>query len=67
MLADLPVRRGPGFAMVDDRTMREQSRALLDQLGFYSIDPEALVKRLSVAEQRIVEIARALAGQRACL
>ncbi len=62
-LADLPVRRGPGFAMVDDRTMREQSRALLDQLGFSSIDPDALVKRLSVAEQRIVEIARALAGQ----
>jgi ribose transport system ATP-binding protein len=62
-LADLPTKRGPGFAMVDDRTMRERSRALLDQLGFASIEASALVKRLSVAEQRIVEIARALAGR----
>ncbi len=62
-LADLPVKRGPGFAMVDDRTMRENARALLDQLGFAAIDPDMLVKRLSVAEQRIVEIARALAGK----
>ena len=37
--------------------------ALLDQLGFGSIDPDMRVKRLSVAEQRIVEIARALAGR----
>ncbi|MCB1495077.1 MAG: sugar ABC transporter ATP-binding protein [Bauldia sp.] len=62
-LADLPTRAGPGFPMVDDRAMNKQSRALLDQLGFASIDVNALVKRLSVAEQRIVEIARALAGQ----
>lgn len=62
-LADLPVRGSGGFAVVDDRTMREQSRALLDQLGFASIDTDVLVKRLSVAEQRIVEIARALAGK----
>ena len=62
-LADLPVKRGPGFPVVDDRTMRERSRALLDQLGFASIDADTLVKRLSVAEQRIVEIARALAGK----
>ncbi len=61
-LADLPVRRGPGFAVVDDQTMRANARALLEQLGFGSIDPNTLVKRLSVAEQRIVEIARALAG-----
>ena len=38
-LADLPMKRGPGFRVVDDRTMRERSRALLDQLGFGSIDP----------------------------
>lgn len=62
-LADLPVKRGPGFPVVDGRTMREDSRALLDQLGFASIDVDTLVKRLSVAEQRIVEIARALAGK----
>ena len=64
-LADLPLKRGPGFRVVDNRTMREKSRALLDQLGFGSIRPDAEVKRLSVAEQRIVEIARALAGTRA--
>ncbi|MCB1499370.1 MAG: sugar ABC transporter ATP-binding protein [Bauldia sp.] len=62
-LADLPVKRGPGFPVVDDREMRQRSRGLLDQLGFASIDTAMLVKRLSVAEQRIVEIARALAGK----
>src|SRR5262249_26412771 len=35
----------------------------LDQLGFAAIDPDRLVKTLSVAEQRIIEIARALAGR----
>ncbi len=61
-LGDLPMRRGllPG---VDDGAMRERSRALLEQLGFGSIDPTAPVRRLPVAEQRIVEIARALAGE----
>jgi ribose transport system ATP-binding protein len=63
LLADMPMKSGPGFRVVDDRTMREQARALLDQLGFGSIDARSQVKRLSVAEQRIVEIARALAGR----
>src|SRR5215207_9819628 len=62
-LADLPLKRGPRFRVVDNRTMREKSKTLLDQLGFGSIRPDAEVKRLSVAEQRIVEIARALAGR----
>jgi ribose transport system ATP-binding protein len=62
-LADLPLKRGPGFRVVDNRSMREKSRTLLEQLGFGSIRPDAEVKRLSVAEQRIVEIARALAGR----
>ena len=62
-LADLPLRRGPGFRVVDDSAMRERARALLDQLGFGVIDPNCLVHTLSVAEQRIVEIARALAGR----
>lgn len=61
-LGELPVRRSLGLPQLDRRSMREQSRVLLDQLGFASIDPDTLVKRLSVAEQRIVEIARALAG-----
>jgi ribose transport system ATP-binding protein len=62
-LADLPTRAGPGFRTVDDATMRARARELLDQLGFGAIDPRTLVKRLSVAERRIIEIARALAGK----
>jgi ribose transport system ATP-binding protein len=61
-LGDLPMRGGvlPG---VDDRAMRGRARALLEQLGFAAIDPAAPARRLSTAEQRIVEIARALAGE----
>lgn len=62
-IADLPLRRGPGFRVVDDSAMREHAGSLLDQLGFGVIDPNRLVHTLSVAEQRIVEIARALAGR----
>ena len=62
-LGDLPMKRGFGFATVDDAAMTRRARELLDQLGFAAIDPDTLVKRLSVAEQRIVEIARALAGK----
>jgi ribose transport system ATP-binding protein len=62
-LADLPLKPGPGFRVVDDAAMRARARALLEQLGFGAIDPDRLVNRLSVAEQRIVEIARALAGR----
>ncbi len=62
-LGDIPTKAGPGFRTVDDAAMATRARALLDQLGFASIDPRRAVKRLSVAEQRIVEIARALAGR----
>ena len=60
-LGELPMRGGflPG---IDDGAMRARSRSLLGQLGFAAIDPTAPVRRLSIAEQRIVEIARALAG-----
>ncbi len=62
-LPELPMRRRFGMRMVDDAVMAERARALLDQLGFAAITPETPMKRLSVAEQRIVEIARALAGE----
>ena len=62
-LGDLPTKRRFGFTAVDDGAMRARARALLDQLGFQAIGADAPVKGLSVAEQRIVEIARALAGQ----
>jgi ribose transport system ATP-binding protein len=61
-LGDLPMKRGFGFRTVDDAAMVARARELLDQLGFGAIDPGQPVKRLSVAEQRIVEIARALDG-----
>ena len=47
--------------------MREASRELLDRLGFGSIDTRTPVRRLPVAEQRIVEVARALAGRASIL
>jgi ribose transport system ATP-binding protein len=61
-LGDLPMRGRP-LRWIDDRAMRERSRVLLEELGFGTINPAAPVRRLSVAEQRIVEIARALAGE----
>lgn len=54
------IGRQPGRArFVGWRRMREQSRALTDRLGL-GLDPDALVSTLSVAEQQMVEIARAL-------
>ncbi len=58
-LGDLPITR----AGVHDARMRRESRELLGRLGFAAIDPSTKVGRLPVAEQRIVEIARALAGR----
>ncbi|HLW93391.1 MAG TPA: sugar ABC transporter ATP-binding protein [Roseiarcus sp.] len=62
-IADLPLKAGFGFRVVDDSAIRERARALLHPLGFGAIDPDRLVNTLTVAEQRIVEIARALAGR----
>lgn len=51
-------RHGLGF--VDWRAMHEGSRRLLDDLGL-ALDPRRPVRDLTVAEQQLVEIARALA------
>ena len=48
-------RRG----LVHHREERERARALFARLGF-ALDPEARVRDLSVADQQLVEIARAL-------
>ena len=58
----LPMRRRFGLPTVDRVAMANRAGALLGELGFGAIAPNAPMKRLSVAEQRIVEIARALAG-----
>ena len=50
-------RRG----VVDRGAEREGARALFDKLGM-SIDPETPVGRLSIAEQQVVEIAKALSA-----
>jgi ribose transport system ATP-binding protein len=49
------------FGFVRQRDARKKSREALDQLGHEDILPTARVGALSIAEQQIVEIARALA------
>lgn len=51
------IRRG---FLLDDRRMREESAAVLRQVGL-NIDPAGKVSRLIVAEKQLVEIAKALA------
>jgi len=57
LLGAEPVRRG----ILDWRAMRAAATAALAQLGHADIAPDAIVGDLSVAQQQIVEIARALA------
>lgn len=59
-IGHLPTSRG----MVDNERLREQSRRILDQFGESgkNIDPDALVGSLSVAQQQMVEIAKALSS-----
>ena len=45
--------------MVDNKTLRHRTKELLETLGI-NLNPETLVRKLSVSEQQIVEIARAL-------
>jgi rhamnose transport system ATP-binding protein len=52
--------RGP-FKRVDWRTMHQKASALLEQLGA-AFDSRALMGSLSVAQQQIVEIAKALSA-----
>jgi ribose transport system ATP-binding protein len=52
-----PTRRG----LLDWEAMRRTAAHVLERLGHADIDPNALVSSLSVAEQQLVEIGRALA------
>ena len=49
------------FGLVDWSRMRERAVRALAELGHDDIPPDAIVARLSVAEQQLVEIARAIA------
>ena len=48
--------------LVDWRTIREQAVQVLDRLGI-AVDPDAIVRSLSVAEQQLVEIAKAISSE----
>ena len=47
------------FGGIDWEEMRKQTAVILDQL-FIQIDPNAIVRNLSVAEQQLIEIAKAM-------
>lgn len=51
--------RRSGFGAIDYKKTRQDATDMLKRLGV-SIDPDALVSELSVADQQIVEIAKAL-------
>jgi ribose transport system ATP-binding protein len=53
-----PLRK-PRSGLVDWERMRQHTTRLLDQLSI-QIDPQAVVGQLSVAEQQLVEIAKAM-------
>jgi ribose transport system ATP-binding protein len=62
LLPDLPIRRALLLSRVDRAAVEQRARAVLSQLGV-AIDPRRPVRTLPVAQQRIVEIASALAGE----
>ena len=62
LIADLPLKRTWRGKEVDRSALREKAIELLARLGC-ELDPEQLVRRLSSPHKRLVEIARALAGQ----
>ena len=53
---------GGAFRRVRWRSARERAKALLEQVGA-AIHPDTLVRHLSMPEQQLVEIARALGAQ----
>lgn len=52
-------RESTHFGVINQRAEVEQARRLLQRVGLY-IDPRRIVSTLSVAEQQLVEIAKAL-------
>lgn len=49
------------FGLIDWKSMRRRARAALEQVGLEQIDPATKVNRLPIAQQQLVEIARAVA------
>ncbi len=52
-------RQKPGTRVIDWERMRQETLHVLDELSI-SLDPDAIVGSLSVAEQQLVEIAKAI-------
>ncbi len=61
-LGDEPQRRLGPLKVLDHKAMIERTRAVLRRLG-HNLDPRARVGSLSVADQQMVEIAKALVGE----
>ena len=62
-LGALPVRGTGPFARVRKDELRRRAREILTSLGLSDMDVTAPLSRFSISEQRLVEIARALAGE----
>ncbi|KVK54175.1 ABC transporter ATP-binding protein [Agrobacterium deltaense] len=62
-LGSMPRRRFAGIPMIDRAAMKAQAQALLGRLRLDHVDPGQRMGSLPLSEQRIVEIARALAGK----
>jgi len=62
LIADLPLKRTWRGREVDRATLNAKARELLDRLGC-DLDPNQPLHQLSSPHKRLVEIARALAGQ----
>lgn len=56
LLGQLPERRG----FIDRRTMKARAREILEDLGEGEIDPATKVRELSIGQQQMIEIGRAL-------
>ncbi|WP_110667456.1 L-arabinose ABC transporter ATP-binding protein AraG [Salinicola halophilus] len=56
LLGQLPARGG----FIDRRQMRERAMAILEELGEGSIHPSTKVRELSIGQQQMIEIGRAL-------
>jgi len=56
----------PGSALIDWKSIRQAAVKVLEQLAL-DIDPDAIVRGLSVAEQQLVEIAKAISMESSLL
>jgi ribose transport system ATP-binding protein len=48
------------YFIIDDARIRQEARSVLDQLGVEFIDTEQKVGNLPLAQQQLVEIAKAI-------